>query len=91
MRALAILTRFRKAARLRRKRIGITRKSIFLSRAFSSMVDGHSSVSGALSALLVELVDVISGLGFGSVGCWLVKGLAYKHLEYLRLTSSISS
>lgn len=49
------------------KRIGITRMSIFLSRAFSSMVDGPCSVAGAFSALLAEALEVMSGLWLGSV------------------------
>ena len=47
----------------------MTRRSIFLSRAFSSiLLGGHSSVGGAFSALLIEALDVTSGLWSASVG-----------------------
>ena len=42
--------------------MGITRMSIFLSRAFSSMVGGHSGVTAAFSALLIEALEITSGL-----------------------------
>ena len=46
----------------------MTRISIFLSRAFSSMVGGHSNVGGAFSALLIEALDITSGLWSAPVG-----------------------
>ena len=43
--------------------IGNTRKSIFLSSAFSSMVDGVSRVAYPFSALMTEALEVTWGLG----------------------------
>ena len=45
----------------------MTRTSIFLRRAFSSIVAGHSGAAGAFSALLIETLEVTSGLWRGSV------------------------
>ena len=47
--------------------MGITRTSIFLSRAFSSMFGGHWSVTAAFSALLTEALEITSGLWSGSI------------------------
>ena len=48
-------------------RIGITLLSIFLSRAFSSIVGGHRIAASALSTLSIEGLEVASGLRCFSV------------------------
>lgn len=47
--------------------MGITRMSIFLSRAFSLMVGGHPTMTAAFSTLLIEALETTSGPWSGSV------------------------
>ena len=47
--------------------MGMTRMSIFLSRAFSSILGGHLSGTAAFSALLLDALEIGSGLWSGSV------------------------